>query len=172
MTKSKIIRPALLATLLAGCSSTGTEGYPSLAIRDVERVEGSFEPVSTQRLDVPAVEVDLTGGMEARLAALVGQASEAHGQFKAAQPEAERIVAAAGDAAIGSDSWAAAQVALADLDSARSIAAIALGDLDIIQGAAEVQAEDTSAIDAAREQVVTLISEEDAVLVRLRARIR
>ena len=172
MTKSKIIRPALLVLALAGCSSTGTEGYPSLAIRDVERVQGSFEPVPAQRLDVPEVEVDLAGGLEARLASLVAQARDAHGEFKAAQPGTERLVAAAGDAAVGSDSWAAAQVALADLDSARSLAAIALGDLDIIHGAAEVQAEDTSAIETARGQVIALVAEEDAILQRLRAGVR
>lgn len=172
MIKSKSIRPALLAMLLAGCSSTGTEGYPSLAIRDVERVEGSFEPVPTQRLDVPEVEVELAGGLEARLAALVGQAKNAHGEFKSAQPAAERIVGAANGADIGSDRWAAAQVALADLDSARSLAAVALADLDIIHGAAKVQAEDTATIETAREQVIALVAEEDAILQRLRAGVR
>ena len=172
MTESKFIRPALLAFLLAGCSSTATEGYPSLAVRDVERVQGSFEPVPVQRLDVPAVEVDLAGGLDARLAALVAQARAAHGDFQAAQPRAEQVVAAAADAEIGSDSWAAAQIALADLDSARSIAAVSLGDLDIIHAAATVQADDLGKIDAARDQVLGLIGEEDAVLKRLRARVR
>ena len=172
MTKSKIISSALLAAMLAGCSSTSTEGYPSLAIRDVERVQGSFEPAPPQRLDVPEVEVDLAGGLDARLSALVAQARSAHEEFRSAQPGAERLVAAASGAAIGSDSWAAAQVALADLDSARSMAAIALGDLDIIYAAAEVQAEDTGAIDEARDSVIAMIGEEDAVLERLRARVR
>lgn len=176
MTKSKILRPALLAPMLAsalaGCSSTATEGYPSLAIRDVERVQGSFEPVPTQKLDVPEVEVDLAGGLDARLSALVAQARSAHADFLSSRPGAERLVAAASGAAIGSDNWAAAQIALADLDSARSVAAVALGDLDIIHAAAEVQAEDTGAIDEARNRVLTIIGEEDAALQRLRDRVR
>lgn len=172
MTDRKIISPAFIALALAGCASTGTGGYPSLAVRDVERVQGNFEPVPTQQLDVPAVEVDLSGGLEARLAALLTQARDAHAAFIAAQPAAERLVAAAGGSDVGSDSWAAAQVALADLDSARSIAAIALGDLDIIHAAASVQAGNAVGIDAARGQVIALVSEEDAVLERLRSRVR
>ena len=63
-------------------------------------------------------------------------------------------------------------MALADLDSARSIAATALGDLDILYTAATVQAQDSAAIAAARETVIALVREEDDVLARLRARIR
>ncbi|MBL4717120.1 MAG: hypothetical protein JKZ02_01450, partial [Erythrobacter sp.] len=65
-----------------------------------------------------------------------------------------------------------AQVALADLDSARSIAAIALGDLDILYTAATVQAEDATPIAAARMTVIALVAEEDDVLARLRAQVR
>ncbi|MBQ94518.1 MAG: hypothetical protein CL510_01610, partial [Actinobacteria bacterium] len=68
--------------------------------------------------------------------------------------------------------WAAAQVALADLDSARSNSAVALGDLDILYAAARVQAQDAEAIEAARNVVIALVAEEDAVLERLRAQIR
>lgn len=171
MTNRKFIRPALLAFCLAGCSSTATEGYPSLAIRDMERVEGSFEAAPAQRLDVPAVEVDLAGGLDSRLAALVGQARDAHAEFTSARPATERLVSAAANTTIGSDSWAAAQVALADLDSARSIAAVALADLDLIHAAAAVQAQDLAAIDAARDSVLAMIAEEDASLAQLRSRI-
>ncbi|WP_157075185.1 hypothetical protein [Erythrobacter sp. AP23] len=162
----------LAAILLAGCASTASDRYPSLAIRDVERAEGTFEPVPSPRLDVPEVEVDLAGGLEARLAALLGHAQAAHTDFTSAVPAAERRVEAAAGSAMGSDSWAAAQVALADLDSARSNAAIALGDLDILFTAATVQAEDAAAIAATRDAVVALVAEEDAVLERLRARVR
>lgn len=168
MTQSKFIRPALLAILLGGCSSTGSDGYPSLAIRDVERVEGTFETAPAKPLDVPPVEVDLTGGLEARLAALVEQARKAHADFISSQSSAERLAAAASGAAVGSDSWAAAQVALADLDSSRSIAAVALGDLDIIYAATTVQGADTAAVSAARGRVIEMIRAEDSTLERLR----
>ena len=73
---------------------------------------------------------------------------------------------------IGSDSWAAAQVALAELDSARSRAAVPLGDIDRIYTSAKVAAQDTAAIETARDRVIALVSEEDATLARLRAQVR
>ena len=172
MTDRKLSLTAFLALALAGCASTANDGYPSLAVRDVERAQGTFEPVESKRIDVPPVEVDLAGGLEARLATLRAQAESAHAQFLRSVGTAEQRVGAASGSAIGSDRWAAAQVALADLDSARSSAAIALGDLDILYGAATVQAEDTSAIEATRDAVIALVSEEDAVLARLRAQVR
>ena len=158
-----------VASLLGACASTGTD-YPSLAIRDAERAEGRFDTGEPARLDIPPVEVDLTLGLDARLSSLVFAAEEAHAEFVSVQPRAARLVAAAGST--GSDSWAAAQVALAELDSARSRAAIPLGDLDMIYIAARVAADDAAAIEAARGRVVTLVGEEDAVLEDLRARIR
>lgn len=162
----------LAAALLAGCAGSAPGHYPSLAIRDAERAEGTFEPVPSPRLDVPAVDVDVTGGLEARLAALLGQAQSAHTEFGATVSSAERRVEAASGSGVGSDSWAAAQVALAELDSARSNAAIALGDLDILFAAATVQAQDREAIVATRDAVIALVAQEDAVLERLRARLR
>ncbi len=168
----RIARSALalsLASLAAACASTGGD-YPSLAVRDAERAEGQFVTGEPARLDIPPVEVDLTGGLDARLSSLVSAAEEAHAEFVSVQPRAARLVAAAGGT--GSDSWAAAQVALAELDSARSRAAIPVGDLDMIYTATRVAAEDASAIEAARTRVITLVSEEDAVLEDLRGRIR
>ncbi|QKG69922.1 hypothetical protein [Erythrobacter mangrovi] len=168
--KTFLIPLALVA--LAGCAGTGTGKYPSLAIRDIERVQGTFEPVATEQLDVPRVEVTYSGSLQERLSALVGQAEEAHRVFTAAVPEAEQRASAANDAEIGSEAWASAQVALAGLDSARSEVAAALGDLDILHAAGAVQAEDVSAIDAARGKVIALVNIEDATLERLRDRVR
>ena len=158
-----------LASLLGACASTGGD-YPSLAIRDAERAEGRFDTGEPARIDVPPVEVDLAGGLGARLAALVTAAEEAHREFAAVRPRARRLVSAAGS--MGSDSWAAAQVALAELDSARSRAAVSLADLDMIYISARVAAEDAAAVEAARNQVIALVAEEDTELETLRARIR
>ena len=172
MIDRKLIVAPLCASLLAGCAGTASDRYPSLAVRDVERAEGTFQPVPGRTLDVPEVETDLTGDLDTRLAALVGLVRSSHADFFGAVPDAERMVGAAVGSSIGSDSWAAAQVALADLDSARSNSAVALGDLDILYAAARVQAQDAGAIEAARNVVIALVAEEDAVLERLRAQIR
>ena len=172
MIRIKSLSPLVAGLALGACAGSGSGEYPSLATRDVERAQGQFDSAPVQRLDVPEVEVEGTGPLPQRLAALDAQARAAHGEFMAALPRTERLVRAAGGSAVGSDSWAAAQVALADLDSIRSRASVPLGDLDILFVAASVQADDTNAIAATRDAVIALVAEEDAALERLRGRVR
>lgn len=157
----------LLALALSACAA-GSDRYPSLAIRDAERVQGSFEPDAAEApAPLPAAP---SAELLARLAQLREEAASAHREFLAAVPAAARLAAAAG--AVGSDSWASAQVALADLDSARSKAAVPLGDLDVLFVDATLAAEQREAIAVTRAEVVGLIGEEDAVLARLRGLLR
>jgi len=160
------LAPPLFALALSACAAS-SDRYPSLAIRDAERVEGTFEPdagdAAAPAPSPPSAE------LVARLGQLREQAASAHREFLSAVPGAERLAAAAG--ALGSDSWASAQVALADLDSARSKAAVPLGDLDILFVDATLAADQREAIATTRAEVVRLVSEEDAVLARLRARV-
>lgn len=156
---------------LAACATSG-DRYPSLAIRDIERAEGRFEPVASTPLAVPEVAVPATGPIGERLAALGAAAAASHRAFLASAPAAARRASAAAGAAIGSDAWASAQVALADLDSTRSTTAIALADLDTLMVANAVQARDISAIEAVRQQVIAQVTEQDSVLARLRAQLR
>ena len=157
---------------MLGACATGNGDYPSLAVRDVERAKGQFDTGEPARIDVPPVEVDLTGGLSARLQSLLVAADEAHGDFLAVRPRAARTVSAARGSSVGSDRWAAAQVVLAELDSARSRAAIPLGELDTLYASAKVGAEDATAIETIRARVIELVGEEDAILEDLRARIR
>lgn len=156
---------------LAACATSG-DRYPSLAIRDIERAEGRFEPVPSTPMSVPEVEVPASGPIVQRLAGLGAAAEASHRAFLASAAGATRRADAAAGAAIGSDTWADAQVALADLDSARSATAIILADLDTLMVASAVQARDVSAIEAVRQQVLTQVTEQDAVLARLRAQVR
>lgn len=169
----ELARALALAAMpfLAACASTG-ERYPSLAIRDVERAQGQFEPAPASPLDVPRVPTGATGPLADRLKALTARAAASHQAFTDAAPAATRRAAAAAGMAVGSPAWAAAQVALADLDSARSNTAITLADLDTLHIAAAVQAEELAAIEAARQKVLALVSDEDALLARLRAQVR
>lgn len=160
------LAPPLLALALSACAATSGQ-YPSLAIRDAERVQGTFEQEAAPPLPAPpaAPSADLV----ARLAGLRQDAQAAHRAFLASAPGAERLARGAGGT--GSDSWASAQVALADLDASRSIAAVALGDLDVMFIDATVADEQRAAIAATRTEVVGLVGEEDAVLARLRGRV-
>lgn len=157
---------ALLAISLGACAS-GSGDYPSLALREAERVEGTFEP-ETAEAPAPAP-APPSADLLARLGQLRQAAASAHAEFLVAVPAAERLARTAGT--VGSDSWASAQVALASLDAARSRAAVALGDLDVLYVDATLAAEQREAIGATRAEVVGLIDQEDATLARLRARL-
>ena len=155
-----------LALALAGCASD-TTNYPSLARRPIERATTSQAPAPAPS----AAPAQLNPQDTARLATLVAQAREAHQRFMAKQQRAVQTVAAGSGAAQGSESWAVASVALAELESQRSAAMIALADLDQLYAAASTEGRDTAAISAARDEVSSWIGDEDAVLAGLRGRL-
>lgn len=156
----------LLPLLMAGCASS-SDRYPSLAVREVERVSGTFTPVDSgpQVLSpAPAPE-----DQAARLQSLISQAESVHREFLAATPRARLLVGQVDNTSPDSNAWAEAQIALGDLESKRSQAALALGDLDLLYAAASTGFVDRTDIDEARERVIGWIAEEDAVLAGLRA---
>lgn len=168
---ARLIVPTTLL-MLAGCA--GSAEYPSLAIRDVERVQGSATPAPDAADAIPALppaSADLT----TRLAGLVETARQSHTRFQSRQAATERAVAAAG--ATASDSWSSAQVALSDLQTSRSGALTALAELDqlyVDERAAHPEQVSPAAatIATARDQVDGWVSAETSVISRLEARIR
>lgn len=165
--KRLCLMPIAAAGLLAiaGCASD-TANYPSLARRDVERVKTAPPPAGP-----PVAAPSPDASLPARLASLVADAREAHRRFGAARDRAERAVAAAAGAAVGSDAWATGSIALASLESARSQAMIALADLDALYANARITSSpDAAAIAAARDEVSGLVTEEDAVVIDLQRR--
>ncbi len=168
---ARLIVPTTLL-MLAGCA--GSAEYPSLAIRDVERVQGSATPAPDAADAIPALppaSADLT----TRLAGLVETARQSHTRFQSRQAATERAVAAAG--ATASDSWSSAQVALSDLQTSRSGALTALAELDqlyVDERAAHPEQVSPAAatIATARDQVNGWVSAETSVISRLEARIR
>ncbi|MXO76243.1 hypothetical protein GRI40_13580 [Altererythrobacter aerius] len=151
--------------MLGACASSGD--YPSLAQRPAERASGTFGPPADPAPPVaePAPSADLV----ARLDTLMRDAQSIHAEFIRSAPAAERLARGAGST--GSDSWAAAQVALADLDSLRSRAAVALAELDILWADATLEGGPRDAVGATRDAVIALITREDETLARLRGRI-
>lgn len=158
----------LAALLLAGCAAD-YDNYPSLARRPAERISGTAEPAAPTTAPPPIVTP--SADLAPRLAQLADQAQAAHREFTGRLDRAESLVAAAGGAAVGSDGWAQASVALADLESSRSQAMIALADLDELYAAERIGGGDAATIAATRDRVIGLIGEEDQVLARLRGRI-
>ena len=162
------VYPALIASCLAlaACASD-TTNYPSLARRPIEKASTAEPPPSAPATaPAPANPQDT-----ARLAALVEQARAAHQRFLAKEQRAVQSVATGSGAAPGSERWALASVALAELESERSAAMIALADLDQLYAAARIEGGDTAAITAARDEVSGWIGNEDSVLAGLRGKL-
>jgi hypothetical protein len=168
------MRPLVLLplALLGACASAGDTRFPSLATRPGERVSGTLQPPPAP---TPPPATAATGS---RLASLRDKALAAHRAFEAKRGRAATLSAAAHGAAVASEAWSVAQVALADLEAARSQAMIALADLDalyVAEAAAAVPtggSGDLTAVAATRDEVIGWIAEEDAALARLRAGLR
>lgn len=187
MTRVKVRFLSLLLPIgIAACSTAG--GYPSLALRDVERADepnaqrpnaqrpgGSAAPAAGDAAPAAPALPPASADLVTRLAGLVKVAREADGQFQANRPAAERAIAASG--ALGSDSWSTASVALARLESSRSSGMASLAELDTLyadaRDAAPVEESPAAtAIGAARTQVAALIDAQDAVLATLSGRLK
>jgi len=170
----KVFLPITLVALLGACASSGN--YPSLERRPAERVNGSAQAVTPER--PPAPQPAASPDLAPRLGQLVEQARAAHQRFAAKRANAERLVAANGNAAPGSEGWSVTTIALSDLESARSDAMLSLAELDRMfttESIAATESGNHASVDliaAARDQVTALIDEEDGVLTALRARMR
>ena len=149
----------LLAPLVLGACAAPRHEYPSLAIRDVERVSGQMEAAPPTYVPPP-----LTAAAGDELEALAEQANAAHQTFLAEVAAARQQVAAARGAERGSDGWARAQVVIAALESARSRAMIALADLDRIYVAAALEGTELTRIAAVQQQVSAQVAQQDAAI--------
>jgi hypothetical protein len=169
---SPLAVPFAFSLVLTGCAASGE--YPSLARRPAERISGTADVVPPEAVPSPPPappSADLTG----RLAQLVEQARGGHERFAAKRADTERLVSTAGNAAPGSEAWSVANVAVADLDSARNDTVVALGTLDELYATESVTAGDSGGADAAaaaHAQVGAWVDEEEALLSRLRGQLK
>ncbi|HUD31101.1 MAG TPA: hypothetical protein VMQ93_19725 [Novosphingobium sp.] len=174
MTRAKARFLALLLPFgMAACSTSGN--YPSLAVRDVERAGGSGTPASGEAAPpVPALP-PASADLVTRLDGLVKVAQAADRRFQSDRAAAQRAVSAAGG--IGTDSWSAASVALAKLESSRSSGMGALADLDVLYADARdaaplEESPSVKAIAEARSVVAALLDAQDGVIDGLSRRLK
>jgi len=146
---------------LAGCAAP--EGYPTLAIRDSERVSSTFEAPPSP-IYTPA---SLAGATLAELGELVESARTAHARFLSQAGETRAPVANAAGAERGSLGWSAAQAAIANLESTRADALIALADIDRLYVAAALEGEEMAQIEAARDEVEALVDAENRMVAEM-----
>ena len=150
---------------LAACASPSTD-YPSLAIRDAERLVGV-----EQESAPPAPLAPIPADVMQQVGAYQAKASRADEEFRGTLPRVERTVSAARGSGIASDRWSNAQIALSELDALRATTAIALADLDALYAARAVELERRDAIDEARGEVSAILSRQDTTLNRLKAQL-
>lgn len=136
------------ALFLSGCAGGAGQGnYPSLARRAVERA-----PVATPA--PPPAPIAADPALEAEVARYLAQAEGGATAFDRAYPAALRSARAASGAAVSSEAWIAAQLAISGLESARNDSVSALASLDTLY----VQRENAIANGDARGGIETIES--------------
>jgi len=163
-----------LCTLLGACT-TASGPYPSLAIRDAERVTGSAQPVAGEAAE-PLPPPTLDASARQRIDQAVERARKAHASFTAGIAKATSTIAAARGSGAATDAWVAAHVALADLQSLRSDTVIAQADLDSLYADERLAdpARITPTADAlanALARIANWVAEQDNEIARLAARL-
>ncbi len=103
---------------------------------------------------------------------LAASAREAHAEFLAAAPAARRRAGTAGAGSTGSDAWAAAQVAIAGLETRRGQVMIALADLDRIYVETSTAGEAIAPVADIRSEIAELVEQENALISGLLAAVR
>lgn len=161
----------LAAAPLALSACAASNDYPSLSLPASARIIANPPPKPTT--PPPILSADLAG----QLAAIVERARASHRRFTARHASAERSVASAAGSPRGGESWAVANIALSDLQAARSETLVALGELDMLSADVKVAAfasgnqANVDAADSAMREVSTLTDQEDTVIAGLRRRL-
>jgi hypothetical protein len=121
------------AALLVGCTSS--LDAPSLAVRPVEAAAAidAARPASVITPITIAEKVPLEAATMARLEASIGAAQASAAPFAKAMEPARAAVASAAGAAVNSEPWVAAQVAISRLERTREASANALAEVDGIR---------------------------------------
>ncbi len=148
----------LMSTAILAACTTASDRYPTLEIREAERVSGTFDVAD-------AVEpVPMGSDTAANLPEIESAARASHKKFLEAVPSARNLIEAARGSTADSNVWAAAQIARADLESQRSETAIALAELDLKYANATMRFEQRDAVETALRRIEDMIAEEDRIL--------
>ena len=166
MIRSPIL--ALPMLMLAACVTPSAQGEPSLARRAAEAIDPRL-PV-----DVPVDARAVDPALAAQIEALMTEARNSAAAFTATEPGAQAKAAAAGPPE--SESWIAAQAALAELERTRAPFTRALGDLDALRAASARSGDraspaDIAALEAAAAELLAMSERQSAALDAIRAQI-
>ncbi len=162
-----MIRASILPAFLVVTACAAPQGdYPSLLPRPIEKISLA-EPVRPMPVATPDAALD------ARIATLAAAVASANGKFEAAVARARPAIRTGAGKAEGSEAWLGGQVALAQLDVARTDIDSPLADLErlAIDRAAAGQPP-YPALDAAVQRATQTATAQRATIAELSARLR
>lgn len=148
---------AVFGFSLSGCASAD-DRYPSLAVRDAERVQDTLEPALSDQPEVIG-----QSNLDA-LVAPVDRAQEAHAQFTAMEGQVRSLVFASRGIGPEDDRRAQALAGFAQLTSLRAKTALALSDLDLLELKAATGFKRTQEIREFQSTILKLIEQQDKTL--------
>lgn len=165
-----LIRPAFpllaMATLLAACAGS-SDRYPSLSLRDFERVQGQFPTADSQPeqlrpspLPVAAVE---------QVSDAIGEARIRHSQFLAQAEKARGVVSAARGSNPDDKRWAMALIEVAELDSRHGVTTGLLADLDALYANASLEFQQREEVAQAQAEIAQMVASEQQAIDELAA---
>jgi hypothetical protein len=159
-----------IALLLSGCAGAH-ESYPSLARRPIETA-----PIAEIAAPTPAPAADPK--LDADIARLKAQADKGSAAFDTAYARADKLTQVASSAAVSSDAWVTAQLAISNLESARNDSVSALASLDTLyvqrtNAVADGKAQGgLDSIDAARAGVLASVDTQNDRVDALKGRLK
>ena len=158
---------ALAALSLGACASDAGQ-YPSLARRPAERVSGTLPVEGPVAQPTAATDTATLGTLDSLLA----KARAGHARFQGKEARTRSLVNAASGAALASESWSVATIALSDLESSRSDVMLAMADLDALYARAMVDGQPVGDIASARNTVQAILNSESQVIAALKGQLR
>jgi hypothetical protein len=147
----------LLAFALGGCASADGR-YPSLAVRDAERAQGTLNPSPPSQPSAIGI-TDLDA-----LMAPLDRARDADAKFAAQKDEVNALIAASSGLGPEDDRRARALIGYAELTSLRGQTALALSDLDQLETSSATQFKRTKDINDLQTSIQRMIAQQDETL--------
>lgn len=152
--------------LLAACAGPTGE-YPSLAIRDGERVSGEMAAGPAEPYIPPAP----PPATVEEATSLAAEARALHAQFLSDMPGVRNRVANARGSSVGSEAWSDAQVALTILESHYGRMTVMLADIEALYVATSTEGQAIAPLEAERDAVADMVTQEEATIEGLLAQI-
>lgn len=152
-----LILLAALSAVTTACASD-SDRYPSLSLRDFERVQGEFTVAegSSASLRPEPLGIEKVSQVSESLAKANARHEAFIEQVEAARPT---VIAAAGSTPEDSR-WSLALVEIAELDTRRGATASLLADLDLLYADASLEFQERIAIAQARADIDALVQVE------------